>query len=101
MRKTLDLDSPDHDEVIRSTPVLLEHCIDDPLVLVENGRVMQETLRGFGAQVEWREYPDGGHWFNSPAGMDDAIDFLKKTVLEDASTESIESHASSDAIDLS
>uniref|UniRef100_A0A1Y1L1Q1 palmitoyl-protein hydrolase n=1 Tax=Photinus pyralis TaxID=7054 RepID=A0A1Y1L1Q1_PHOPY len=69
-------DAPEDDEVIRKTPVLLEHCVDDPLVLVENGRVLRDTLRGFGAEVHWREYPDGGHWFNSPAGMDDAAEYL-------------------------
>ena len=74
-RRKLGLEGPDHDEIVRSTPVLLEHCVDDPLVLVRNGRDLRETLRGFGAQVEWKEYPDGGHWFNSPAGMDDAVKF--------------------------
>ncbi|KAK7753776.1 hypothetical protein SLS62_004141 [Diatrype stigma] len=66
------------DEVLRNTPVLLEHCVDDPLVLVRNGRVLRDALRGFGMQVEWVEYPDGGHWFNSPAGIDDVVKFLNK-----------------------
>ncbi|KAK9440173.1 carboxylesterase [Metarhizium brunneum] len=69
-------DAPEDDEVIRRTPVLLEHCVDDPLVLVENGRVLRDTLRGFGAEVHSREYPDGGHWLNSPAGMDDVAEYL-------------------------
>lgn len=64
------------DEVIRNTPILLEHCVNDPLVLVEGGRGLRDTLQGFGAQVTWREYPDGGHWFNSPAGVDDVVQFL-------------------------
>lgn len=64
------------DEVIRNTPVLLEHCVDDPLVLVGGGRELRDTLRGFGAQVSWKEYPEGGHWFNSPSGVDDAVQFL-------------------------
>ncbi|KHO00305.1 Phospholipase/Carboxylesterase family protein [Metarhizium album ARSEF 1941] len=67
---------PEDNEVIRKTPVLLEHCVDDPLVSVENGRVLGDTLRGFGARVHSREYPDGGHWFNSPAGMDDVVEYL-------------------------
>ncbi|CAJ2511051.1 Uu.00g066760.m01.CDS01 [Anthostomella pinea] len=73
---------PEHSEVVCRTPVLLEHCVDDPLVLLRNGHGMRETLRGFGAQVEWREYPSGGHWFNAPAGVDDAIAFLTEHVLE-------------------
>ncbi|KAL2206389.1 phospholipase/carboxylesterase family protein [Sarocladium strictum] len=77
MREVLALDDvPEHDQVLRNTPILLEHCVDDPLVKVENGRLMTEMLTSFGANVARREYPDGGHWFNSPAGMDDVIAFL-------------------------
>ncbi|KAK2593716.1 hypothetical protein QQS21_008581 [Conoideocrella luteorostrata] len=76
-RNILALDDvPEHDDVIRKTPVLLEHCADDLVVPVMNGRRLRDTLHGFGAQVEWREYPDGGHWFHSPDGMDDVIEFL-------------------------
>jgi predicted esterase len=82
MRNVLELEGvPDHNRVIQNTPVLLEHCIDDPLVLVQNGRGMRETLREFGAQVKWKEYTSGGHWFNSPAGIDDAVEFLNSCLL--------------------
>lgn len=73
--------APAGDEVVRGTPVLLEHCVDDPLVLVQNGRLMRETLGGFGATVEWKEYQEGGHWFNAPEGIDDAVGFLRRIVL--------------------
>ncbi|UNI18716.1 hypothetical protein JDV02_004969 [Purpureocillium takamizusanense] len=69
-------DAPTDNEVLRNTPILLEHCVDDPLVLVEYGRTLRESLRGFGANVAWREYQRGGHWFNSPQGMDDVVSFL-------------------------
>ena len=82
-RKVLHLESvPDTDEVLRNTPVLLEHCIDDPLVLVGKGRDLRDTLQGFGTQVTWKEYPNGGHWFNSPLGIDDAVEFLNNHVLK-------------------
>ncbi|GAB1312033.1 hypothetical protein MFIFM68171_02243 [Madurella fahalii] len=85
MRSALGLADASGDErVLRSTPVLLEHCVDDPLVLVEQGRRLRETLRGYCTQVEWREYPNGGHWFNSPDGMDDALGFLRRIVVGDA-----------------
>ncbi|KAI0023932.1 Alpha/Beta hydrolase protein [Xylariomycetidae sp. FL0641] len=66
------------DEVVRHTPVLLSHCADDPLVFVEYGALLREALRrDLGVrEVRWRQYADGGHWINSPAGLDDAIDFL-------------------------
>lgn len=75
-----ETDEPD--EIISNTPILLSHCVDDPLVLVQSGRNLRDTLTGFGAQVTWKEYPDGGHWFNSPAGIDDAVEFLNKHVLK-------------------
>ncbi|CAH0035864.1 unnamed protein product [Clonostachys rhizophaga] len=68
-------------EAVRRTPVMLQHCVDDTVVRVEDGRVLRETLERFGGErkrVEWREYPDGGHWFNSPAGTDDIVEFLSK-----------------------
>ncbi|KAM0740373.1 hypothetical protein ACQRIT_005557 [Beauveria bassiana] len=68
--------------VLANTPMLLEHCVDDPLVLVQNGRGLRDTLTGFGAKVAWREYPSGGHWFNAPAGMDDAIAFLNAVLQQ-------------------
>jgi len=104
-RKVLDLEGvPDTDEILRNTPVLLEHCVDDPLVLVGNGRNLRDTLRRFGAQVTWKEYPNGGHWFNSPAGMDDAVEFLKIYVLKDSSARespSTQFDKLSDSMDLS
>lgn len=73
--------APGHNDVLRYTPVLLEHCIDDPLVRIRDGKVLRDALREFGAKVEWKEYQSGGHWFNSPVGMDDAVDFLNRHVL--------------------
>lgn len=84
MRRIADLEgaSASHDDrMIKNTPVLLEHCIDDGTVLVAHGRVLRDTLRGFGADVVWREYPDGGHWFHSPIGIDDAVAFINERVL--------------------
>ncbi|KAI1420893.1 phospholipase/carboxylesterase family protein [Xylaria sp. FL1777] len=82
IREVLGLENvPNDDRVLRNTPVLLEHCINDPLVLIQNGRRLRDTLLEFGCQVEWKEYPDGGHWLHSPAGMDDAVEFLEKYVL--------------------
>lgn len=67
-------------ELLKKTPILLEHCVDDPLVLVQNGRALRECLRGFGAQVSWVEYPSGGHWLNSPHGIDDVAIFLNSVL---------------------
>ncbi|KAK8139931.1 acyl-protein thioesterase [Apiospora sp. TS-2023a] len=103
-RKELGLEGvPDHDEIIRNTPILLEHCADDPTVLVGGGRNLRDALLGFGAQVAWREYLQGGHWFNSPAGIDDATQFLSAVLIKPNSvtTSSAQGQPSTDAMDLS
>jgi hypothetical protein len=42
---------PDNDEVVRNTPVLLEHCVDDPLVIRRECLLyptdISHELRGF------------------------------------------------------
>jgi acetyl esterase/lipase len=93
---------------LRATLVLLEHSQGDPLVMIERGRGLRDTLRGFGAQVEWREYEGGAHWFHEPEGLDDVIVFLKKVVLGDGEVEGAAGHsrsaevrAESGAMDLS
>lgn len=104
-RNLLRLEStPDDDELLRNTPILLEHCVDDSLVLVANGRGLRDTLQGFGAQVTWKEYPNGGHWFNSPAGVDDAVEFLNHHVLAARSaggSSSDQLHPLSNSMDVS
>ncbi|KAI1460437.1 alpha/beta-hydrolase [Annulohypoxylon moriforme] len=104
MRGALGLEGvPDNDLVIKNTPMLLEHCVDDPLVLVQYGRGLREILSGYGAQVEWKEYPNGGHWFHSPTGMDDVVGFLIRNLRENSSATipTTSQQASSDAMDLS
>ncbi|KAK5655898.1 hypothetical protein OQA88_5437 [Cercophora sp. LCS_1] len=71
---------PSDDTVVRETPVLWQHCVDDPLVRIEYGRELREAFARFGAQVEWKEYPEGGHWIQSPDGIEDAVAWLKRVV---------------------
>lgn len=66
------------DRFFRNTPILLEHCVDDPLVPVSAGRDARDALTRWGADVTWREYPDGAHWFNCPAGAEDVGEFLRE-----------------------
>lgn len=86
MRSTLGLgegeggEALEYARVLENTPMLLEHCVDDPLVLVESGRGLRQILGEFGAAVQWKEYPSGGHWFNSPQGVDDVAVFLGKVL---------------------
>ncbi|KND93590.1 Acyl-protein thioesterase 1 [Tolypocladium ophioglossoides CBS 100239] len=103
-RKILGLnDVPADNEVLRNTPILLEHCVDDPLVLLANGQALRETLKGFGAQVAWNQYPDGGHWFNSPRGMDDVVAFLTRALGQSCAAQGppADGQPSPDAMDLS
>ncbi|KAI1635768.1 Alpha/Beta hydrolase protein [Biscogniauxia mediterranea] len=66
------------DEVVRRTPAFLAHCADDAVVFVEYGKQLAAQLRDLGVRdVVWREYADGGHWLNSPRGVDDLVEFLR------------------------
>jgi len=79
---------PNHDQALRQTPVMLQHCADDPLIPVAHGHALRETLAEFGVIVEWKEYSDGGHWFKSPEGIDDVVKFIRNKVPGMASAES-------------
>lgn len=70
----------DSNEVLRNTPIMLQHCADDQTVLIESGKHLRQTLEGFGASLIWREYSQGGHWFRSPEGLDDLTTFLSKAL---------------------
>lgn len=71
---------PDRSSVLSNTPILLEHSFDDPLAKVEDGRILRDALDDRGAHVEWIEYPAGGHWIQSPQGIEDAADFLRRAL---------------------
>jgi predicted esterase len=79
-RGLLGLEGTPSDELVLNTPVLLEHCVDDPTVLVEGGRQLKEQLQGYGVSVTWKEYPVGGHWFKSPEGLEDLHEFLTRVL---------------------
>ncbi|KAK4164105.1 putative acyl-protein thioesterase [Cladorrhinum sp. PSN259] len=68
--------------VVRNTPALVQHCADDSLSKVGNGRAVRDSLERFGAKVTWREYPVGGHWFHSPNGIEDTAAWLRQFVLQ-------------------
>ncbi|KAK7927559.1 phospholipase/Carboxylesterase [Apiospora marii] len=65
-------------KALRQTPILITHSLDDEVVPVQNGRRLRDILQRQGFVVEWKEYPDGGHWVNEPQGVDDMAHFLRK-----------------------
>ncbi|KAI0398008.1 phospholipase/carboxylesterase family protein [Xylariaceae sp. FL0594] len=69
------------DQVVRNTPVFLSHCADDPVVSIEQGKRLKDTLETYGMSVTWHEYPTGGHWLNEPQGVEDIVKFLKSQGL--------------------
>ncbi|MCE0484571.1 MAG: alpha/beta hydrolase [Methylacidiphilales bacterium] len=66
-------------------PTVLVHAEDDPIVPIENSRLMYAALQKAGVPSVLQEYPHGGHGFgfgchpdNSPPGwLDHAYDWLK------------------------
>jgi len=64
-----------------TTPVLLGHSSNDDVISVDYGVRMKDMLGKLGFQVEWHEYADGGHWINTPQGIDHFVEFLRKRTL--------------------
>jgi len=53
-----NVDGLDYDwAAARSIPVLVQHGTDDPLIPVEQGRLLAQTLADHGAPVVYRDYP--------------------------------------------
>ncbi|KAI0906433.1 Phospholipase/carboxylesterase [Ustulina deusta] len=69
------------DDLYRNTPVFLSHCADDSVVSIELGKRLRDTLTAYGMTVTWKEYPSGGHWINSPQGVEDIVAFLRSQGL--------------------
>lgn len=63
---------------VASSPILLEHCHDDEVIDIKGGIHMRDFLNQLNMAIEWREYKDGGHWFNEPQGVDDFVSFLRR-----------------------
>jgi predicted esterase len=83
-RRILQLEhEPRGNGLIMNTPALLQHCADDADISIQRGYILRDTLRGFGSQVEWKEYPAGRHWFNSPQGVADLVEFLREALGRD------------------
>ncbi|TLD16629.1 uncharacterized protein PgNI_01156 [Pyricularia grisea] len=56
---------------LRAVPIHLQHNRDDGVVPVMHGVKLVTALREYlGFDVEWKEYPDGGHWLQEPDGAD-------------------------------
>jgi lysophospholipase-2 len=64
--------------VTYSTPVLLEHCLDDFVIAIESGKDLEEQLRALGMQVAMNTYDSGGHWVNEPLGIDNLVNFIEQ-----------------------
>ncbi|KAH9905624.1 phospholipase/carboxylesterase family protein [Xylariomycetidae sp. FL2044] len=65
------------DHIYRNTPVLVTHSTPDSQVSVAQGARLRDVLSAYGMRVEWKEYPNGGHWIHEPDGIEDIIGFLK------------------------
>lgn len=62
---------------LRRIPILLQHCKDDAVVPIVNGKAMRDLLDEQGWSLEWQQFKEGGHWLNEPEGMDGIIKFLR------------------------
>ncbi|KAF2028427.1 alpha/beta-hydrolase [Setomelanomma holmii] len=59
------------------TLVLLQHCENDEVVPIKNGRELAASLERMGMKVQWQSHKEGGHWLNEPDGMDQIVAFIR------------------------
>ncbi|KAK0646873.1 acyl-protein thioesterase [Cercophora newfieldiana] len=82
-RRVLGLEvNPVSDRAVLDTPILWQHCVDDPLVRIEYGRQLRDTFLAVGAKVTGKEYAEGGHWIQTPEGIEDAVAWLREHVVK-------------------
>ncbi|KAH9885709.1 acyl-protein thioesterase [Xylariomycetidae sp. FL2044] len=62
------------------TPVFLVHGVADDKKPVEAGEAAAKTLQAAGYEVQWKAYPDLGHWYKIPDEIDDIVDFIRTRV---------------------
>ena len=53
----------------KRTPIFLSHSVNDTVIDIKYGEHLRGTLKEKGMEVEWHEYPAGGHWLNEPQGI--------------------------------
>jgi lysophospholipase-2 len=68
---------PGRDRDVLKMPVLLQHCQDDDVVPVQNGKDLKERLEEYEVCVKWECFEDGAHWLNEPRGMDGLVEFIQ------------------------
>jgi lysophospholipase-2 len=72
---------------VKNVPVLLQHCVDDGVVPVQNGEELVRRLEKRGMMVKWECFEEGGHWLNEPEGMDGIVRFIREIMDESGKVE--------------
>jgi predicted esterase len=72
--------SPEGPQVLKKTPMLLQHFHNGGTSYMQRGRALREYLRhSAGVEVVcWKEYMNGWPYLNSPTGVEDMKAFLKE-----------------------
>jgi predicted esterase len=80
VRELLELSEGDAESVVTrnalTTPVFLGHGAMDEKVPCRLGEEAANTLSLLGMQVNWKKYPELGHWYQVPEEIDDIFEFL-------------------------
>ncbi|KAL6852115.1 hypothetical protein J3F83DRAFT_719333 [Trichoderma novae-zelandiae] len=74
--------SPEGNQVLKKTPILLQYFHDGGDAYMQRGRALREYLtESAGAEhVCWKEYVNGWPYLNSPTGVEDMKAFFKETM---------------------
>ncbi|KAI0141779.1 phospholipase/carboxylesterase [Xylariaceae sp. FL1272] len=69
----------DH-QTASSTLIFLGHGDADEKKPHHLGEAAARTMRAAGYEVEWKLYPDLGHWYKIPDEIDDIVEFIRNRV---------------------
>ncbi|KAI0025321.1 phospholipase/carboxylesterase [Xylariomycetidae sp. FL0641] len=69
--------NPSREQTACSTPVFLGHGALDEKKPYREGEAAARTMRAAGYQVEWKLYPNLGHWYQVPEEIDDIVEFIR------------------------
>ncbi|OTA68433.1 acyl-protein thioesterase [Hypoxylon sp. EC38] len=74
------LSNPTRETTASLTPVFLGHGEVDDKRPVKQGEAAAKTLQTAGYEVQWKAYPDLGHWYKIPDEIDDIVEFIRSRV---------------------
>lgn len=80
LREELDILARSKSDMLKQTPVILGHGVEDNRVDIWLGQKAASCLKDIGVDVCWKEYERLAHWYSEDM-LRDLVDFLQSGSL--------------------